>query len=38
VLKGEVKVFFSVFLAILLLNCCLKLIASEASEENNEKK
>ena len=29
--------FFHVFLAIFLLKLCLKLIASEASEENFEK-
>ena len=33
VLKVEVKVIFSAFLAILLLKLCLKVIASEASEE-----
>jgi len=37
VLKFEVKVIFSVFLAIFLLKLSLKLIASEASEEYNEK-
>jgi len=35
VLKVEVKVIFSVFLAIFLLKSSLKLIASEASEEKN---
>jgi len=38
VLKVEVKVIFSVFLAIFLLQSCLTLVASEASEENIEKK
>jgi len=38
VLKVEVKVIFSVFLAIFLLKSCLKLVASEASEEKIEKK
>jgi len=37
-LKVEVKVIFSVFLAIFLLKSCLKLVASEASEEKIEKK
>ena len=36
-LKVEVKVFLKHFFVVFLLNLCLKLIASEASEEKNEK-
>ena len=37
VLKVEVKVFSKRVLGVFPLNLCLKLIASEASEEKNEK-
>ena len=37
VLKVEVKVILKRVLVLFLLNLCLKLIASEASEEKNEK-
>jgi len=37
VLKVEVKVTLKRVLVLFLLNLCLKLIASEASEEKNEK-
>jgi len=38
VLKVKVKVILKRVLVLFLLNLCLKLIASEASEEKNEKK
>ena len=37
VLKVEVKVIFKRVLAVFLFKLCIKLIASEASEENFEK-
>ena len=37
VVKVEVKVIFKRVLAVFVLKLCLKLIASEASEEKNEK-